>query len=339
MIDEESYLGRCSAAYRKIMKKGIGSADPLLQFSILRLAKVAMNAEDPSAEWSEIYTRCQAQIETVPRQAPGETAGLDWPIHPGAAWMAARGNEAYVKPFLEAAEKLVENGHRNGDGLFDDPKYPGHLSTEIAAMTIPALAWAGACGKDERFFDEAIRQFEGYMAALYDPAARLWHPGYLPGRASAEMWPVRDKTPQSQVLYLKHTGRFPGCWGRGEGYALFALSELVFELPDGHPKKAELLKVTEIFGGIQINLECFLESEAFNPFTAYCLHDKLSRFRRQFAASVPVLCFYLQRDILSHDSFCFCCHGCSRVDYLVFSVDKASETPVAIGSSLKDFWG
>ena len=69
MIDEECYLGRCSAAYRKIMKKGIGSADPLLVFSILRLAKVAMNAEDPSAEWSEIYTRCQAQIETVPRQA------------------------------------------------------------------------------------------------------------------------------------------------------------------------------------------------------------------------------------------------------------------------------
>ena len=248
MKNEQSYLGQCVSAYRKITETGIGhpgAADPLLEFSILRLAKVAINAGDSSLDWPAVYARCRAEIAVVPERAAGETVGLSWPIHPGAAWMAARGNGEYAKPFLDAAEKLVKEGHRNGDGLFDDPRYPGHLSTEIAAMTIPALAWAGVCAEDERFFSEAIRQFEGYKTVLYDPATRLWHPGYLPGRATAEMWRFQDKMPQSQELYLKHTGRYAGCWGRGEGYALFALSELVFELPDGHPKKAALLKLRE----------------------------------------------------------------------------------------------
>ena len=248
MKDTTGYLDRCLSLYnRKISTAGNDAfilAGPLLEFSAVRLTKVG-TMYDHEAHWETLREELVSRIKTVSEEMRGETTGLKWPLHPGAAWMAARGIGDYSKSVTEAAEKLIAEGHRNAEGLFDDPVYPGLLSTEIMAMTIPALAFAGKCSGNSAFFDEAVRQCEGYASALYDPAAKLWHPGYLPGKASGAMWRYWDKSPLTQRLNVRETGIFPGCWGRGEGYALFALSELVFELPDGHPKKAELLQVRE----------------------------------------------------------------------------------------------
>ena len=247
MNDSTGYLDQCVSICGKI---GMGrtnvyrQAGPMLEFSTVRLTKVGMIG-DHETHWQTLRDEQLSRIRTVPEELRGETTDLQWAIHPGAAWLAARGIGDYSKSVAEAAEKLIADGHRNADGLFDDPVYPGHLSTEIMAMTIPALAFAGKCSGNGAFFDEAVRQYEGYAAVLYDPAAKLWHPGYLPGKATGEMWRYWDKSILTQGLYLKKTGVYSGCWGRGEGYALFALSELVFELPDSHPKKAELLQVRE----------------------------------------------------------------------------------------------
>ncbi|MBO4633020.1 MAG: glycoside hydrolase family 88 protein [Lentisphaeria bacterium] len=248
MKDTTGYLGRCLSLYnRKIGTAGNDAfilAGPLLEFSAVRLAKVG-TMYDHETHWETLRDELVSRIKTVPEEMRGETTGLEWPLHPGAAWLAARQIGDYSAGVTEAAEKLVAEGHRNADGLFDDPVYPGHLSTEIMAMTIPGLAFAGKCSGNNQFYEEAIRQYEGYAAVLYDPAARLWHPGFLPGKAGGAMWRAWDKSQLTQKLYLKDTGVFSGCWGRGEGYALFALSELVFEWPDGHEKKAELLQVRE----------------------------------------------------------------------------------------------
>ena len=247
MNDSTGYLDQCVSICGKI---GMGrtnvyrQAGPMLEFSTVRLTKVGMIG-DHETHWQTLRDEQLSRIRTVPEELRGETTDLQWAIHPGAAWLAARGIGDYSKSVAEAAEKLIADGHRNADGLFDDPVYPGHLSTEIMAMTIPALAFAGKCSGNSAFFDEAVRQYEGYASVLYDPAAKLWHPGYLPGKAGGAMWRYWDKSPLTQRLNLKETGVFQGCWGRGEGYALFALSELVFELPDAHPKKAELLQVRE----------------------------------------------------------------------------------------------
>ena len=247
MKDTTGYLDRCISIYGKISDGrtiAYRLGGPLLEFSAVRLTKVGM-AGDHETHWEPLQDELLSRIKTVPEEQRGETTALTWPIHPGAAWLAARGIGDYPKSVAEAAEKLIANGHRNADGLFDDPVYPGHLSTEIMAMTIPALAFAGKSSGNSAFFDEAVRQYEGYASVLYDPAAKLWHPGYLPGKAGGAMWRSWDKSPLTQKLNLRETGVFPGCWGRGEGYALFALSELVFELPDDHVKKTELLAVRE----------------------------------------------------------------------------------------------
>ena len=248
MKDSTGYLDRCIALCGKIAAAGTeacNQAGPLLEYSAVRLAKIGMSCGREEC-WQALYDEQLSRIRTVPsEELCGETANLKWSLHPGAAWLAARGVGDYSRSVTEAAEKMIAETHRNADGLLDDPVYPGHLSTEIMAMTIPGLAFAGRCSGENFFFEEAIRQYQGYEAALYDPAAGLWHPGYLPGKASAAMWRLWDKSPLSQELYLERTGVYPGCWGRGEGYALFALTELVFELPDGHEKKAELLKSRE----------------------------------------------------------------------------------------------
>ena len=247
MENSQGYLERCISLYRKICREKVLSfdpAEPLLEFSAVRLTKVGIGCGG-DIDWNPLQTELLSRIKTIPEGIPGETTALKWPIHPGAAWLAAREIGDFSKSIIEAVEKMTAEAHRNADGLFDDPVYPGHLSTEIMAMTIPALAFAGRSSGNDLFFQEAIRQYEGYAAVLYDSAAGLWHPGYLPGKGTGGMWRLWDKSPLSQELYLEQTGVYRGCWSRGEGYALFALSELAFELPDGHPKKAELLKIRE----------------------------------------------------------------------------------------------
>lgn len=230
------YLDICLAAFKKgcmTANEGMpATAELLLGFSAVRLTKIGIVSGDTKADWQTMLSELTAEIEVMPKDKKGETVHFTWPVHPAAAWMAARGIGDFTKETVCAADRLTEYGHRNTVGLFDDPSCPEHLSTEILAMTVPVLAWAGKCTKNHIYFDEAVRQMEGYATALYDPAARLWHSEYLPDRISPEDSPTG-------------TGFLPRYGCKGEGYALFALSELVFELPDGHPKKEALLRSRE----------------------------------------------------------------------------------------------
>jgi len=224
------------------------SARMLLNYAIVRLAKIGMSLEKtPLASgkivnWEELLKKYSERILSGREELPGETVDMMWPFNPGAAWLCARGKAEIADTVTAAADKLIAEGHRNEDGLFDSPAYPGQLSTEILAMTVPFLAWAGKISGEKRYFDEAVKQFSGYAARLYDPVARLWHPGYLPGpatRSQAVRW-IRDY--MSSDFALPVPGVMTGCWGRGEGYALFALSELIFELPNENEAKEKLIR-------------------------------------------------------------------------------------------------
>ena len=225
------------------------SARMLLEYAEVRLAKIGMNLEkSPLASgktvgWDALFETSAAKILAVREERTGETVGIIWPFHPAAAWMCARKKAETAGEVTAAADALIKEGHRDRDGLFDNPVHPGQLSTEILAMTVPFLAWAGKISGEKRYFDEAVRQFKGYAARLYDPAARLWHPGYLTAEAAAAVtFRPTDQSILSPVLSLPEPGVLAGCWGRGEGYALFALSELIFELPEG-PEKEELIRM------------------------------------------------------------------------------------------------
>jgi len=225
------------------------SARTLLDYAIVRLAKIGMSLEKTplasgkKVDWEELLKKYSERILSGKEELSGETVDMIWPFHPAAAWLCVRGKADIADTVTSAADKLIAEGHRNEDGLFDSPAYPGQLSTEILAMTVPFLAWAGKISGEKRYFDEAVRQFTGYAGRLYDPAARLWHPGYLPGPATLSLsirWISTDYL--SSDFSLPAPGVLSGIWGRGEGYALFALSELIFELPNENEAKEKLIQ-------------------------------------------------------------------------------------------------
>lgn len=225
----------------------------LLEYAEVRCAKIGMSLgknQPRSGEnfnWEALFGKFSDKVFSVREERTGETVKMAWPFHPAAAWLCARGKTEIAGKVTAAADALITNGHRDQDGLFDNSVFPGQLSTEILAMTVPFLAWAGKISGEMRYFDEAVKQFKGYAARLYDPDARLWHPGYLPGKAttgmSARWLDYRDY--MSSDFALEKPGVFSGCWGRGEGYALFALCELIYELPDQHEGKTELIRMRE----------------------------------------------------------------------------------------------
>ena len=225
------------------------SARMLLEYAAVRLAKIGISLGNPAltsgknVSWEAILEKFSKKVLADREETTGETTRMIWPFHPAAAWLCARGKADIADAVTAAADKLIAEGHRNEDGLFDSPVDPGQLSTEILAMTVPLLAWAGKISGEKRYFDEAVKQFNGYAAKLFDPAARLWHPGYLPGPATgimAHRWMTQSWF--SSNFSLPNPGVLSGCWGRGEGYALFALSELIFELPNESEDKEKLIK-------------------------------------------------------------------------------------------------
>ena len=224
------------------------SARMLLEYAETRWTRVGgVLTKSPfssgnNVNWEALFAKRSEMVLAVREERTGETVKMIWPFHPAAAWMCARGKADIPDSVTAAADKLIEEGHRNVDGLFDDPAYPGHLSTEILAMTVPFLAWAGKISGEKRYFDEAVRQFTGYAGRLYDPAARLWHPGYLPGPAAIAMtYRKMSQSGLSSDFSLPVPGVLSGCWGRGEGYALFAMCELIFDLPNECEDKEKLI--------------------------------------------------------------------------------------------------
>ena len=223
------FFDLCLAIRRRAAAAGISRAScagMLLEYSLLRLTKTGASSGYPG-EWGELLSEELPRIRPIPEEAAGDTVTLHRPIHPGAAWSAARGVADFSAAIVPQAATLLEDGHRNAAGLFDDPASPGHLSTEIPAMTVPVLAWAAKCGGGEAFRAEAVRQMEGYAAALCDPETRLWHSETLPD------------------------GSLAPCGGYGGGYALFALSELIYDLPAEDGKKQDLIRMrAEMLTGV-----------------------------------------------------------------------------------------
>jgi|GEM_PF-1554533 len=225
------------------------SARMLLEYAIVRLAKIGMSLEKTplasgkNVNWEEILKKFSEKILSEQEERTGETVDMIWPFHPAAAWLCVRGKAEIADSVTAAADTLIRKGHRNEDGLFDSSAFPGQLSTEILAMTVPFLAWAGKISGEKRYFDEAVRQFTGYAERLYDPEVRLWHPGYLPGPATRDMAFRRmSESWLSPDDFWPKPGVMAGCWGRGEGYALFALSELIFELPNQTEEKEKMIQ-------------------------------------------------------------------------------------------------
>jgi unsaturated rhamnogalacturonyl hydrolase len=106
------------------------------------------------------------------------------------------------------------------DGTFWRPERNQTLWIDDLYMSCPFLVrWSRQTG-DRKYIDDAARQVIG-MATRQQDADGLWFHGNFVGLGTTS----------------------PYKWGRGNGWAMVATVEVLSELPDDHPSRAQLLDI------------------------------------------------------------------------------------------------
>ncbi|WP_438447848.1 glycoside hydrolase family 88/105 protein [Gorillibacterium sp. sgz5001074] len=121
---------------------------------------------------------------------------------------------------------MRDQQERLPDGAFyrDPPDIPFNRDTLWADdlyMSTPFLVRYAARTRNKAYLDDAAHQFLKFRDYLFMP----------------------DRKIMSHVYFVRH-GKANGIpWGRGNGWTVFSLSELLPALPEEHPARAELLQL------------------------------------------------------------------------------------------------
>ena len=86
-------------------------------------------------------------------------------------------------------------------------------------MSVPALAQMGALTGDKKYFDDAVKQVIQFSGRMFNQQAGLYMHGWV----------------QEMQLHPEFH------WGRANGWALMAMTELLDVLPAGHPGRSAVL--------------------------------------------------------------------------------------------------
>jgi unsaturated rhamnogalacturonyl hydrolase len=119
---------------------------------------------------------------------------------------------------------IMTKTYRLADGTFArNSPMPNTLWSDDMYMGAPALAQRGKLTGERKFFDEAVRQIKLFSKRLFNAEKRLYMHGWVEGM---------DVHPQ---FY----------WGRGNGWALLALVEVLDALPSDHPERKDVLALLQ----------------------------------------------------------------------------------------------
>ena len=119
-----------------------------------------------------------------------------------------------------ADEHISHKQLRLDDGTLARPRpQPVSLWVDDFYMSIPFLAHMGRLTGDRKYFDDAAKQVIGMSARLFDPAKGLYDHSWF------------ANTDPDPHFY----------WGRGAGWALMAMAELLSVMPEDHPDRPAVL--------------------------------------------------------------------------------------------------
>jgi unsaturated rhamnogalacturonyl hydrolase len=122
-------------------------------------------------------------------------------------------------------EHIGKKQLRLADGTLARPRpVPVALWIDDAYMSIPFLAQMGKFTGERRYFDDAARQVVGMSERMFDRGKGLYDHAWF------EDAPV--------------DGRF--FWGRGAGWMLMAMAELLSVMPADHPDRPKVLQQFQI---------------------------------------------------------------------------------------------
>jgi hypothetical protein len=118
------------------------------------------------------------------------------------------------------AGQLVNEHPRDAGGVFAHPREPGgKIWVDCLMAVCPFLSMAAEVLNEPRLHEESIAQYLGMERALLDPKLGLFH----------------------QSRNFGSEGITVDTWGRGNGWALLALAELIRWLPENHPRRSAMI--------------------------------------------------------------------------------------------------
>lgn len=142
----------------------------------------------------------------------------------GAALVRAYGlkKDPRYREGIDLVERHVTKVQpRLPDGTLCRPRpQPVSLWIDDAYMSIPFLAQMGALTGEKAWFDDAARQVTGMSARLFHDDAGLYDHSWFENALPADP-------------------RF--FWGRGAGWMLMAMAELLSAMPEDHPDRPKVL--------------------------------------------------------------------------------------------------
>lgn len=119
------------------------------------------------------------------------------------------------------AQHIDKRQPRLTDGTLCRPRpQPVSLWIDDAWMSIPFLARMGQLTGERRWFDDAARQVTGMSARLFDEKKGLYDHSWF-----------ENAQPVDPKFF----------WGRGAGWMLMSMAELLTLMPEDHPDRARVL--------------------------------------------------------------------------------------------------
>jgi unsaturated rhamnogalacturonyl hydrolase len=137
--------------------------------------------------------------------------------------------------FPKHVDLLINDHPRDDMGVFCHPRQEGgKIWVDCLYAVNPFLSMAAVVLDRPELHKESIAQYKDMEAQLYNPELKLFHQ-------------VKNFGPE-------------GCtsddtWGRGNGWALIGLAELIKYLPDGHPQKNVMIDKLQIIMNALVTLQ------------------------------------------------------------------------------------
>lgn len=120
------------------------------------------------------------------------------------------------------AEFISKKQMRLPDGTLARPRpLPVSLWADDLYMSVPLLAQMGHLTGDRSYYDDAAKQIIQMSARMMNPETGLWDHAWFQQEG--------------------YDARF--YWGRGNGWAVMAMTELLSVLPENHPDRAKVLDI------------------------------------------------------------------------------------------------
>ena len=134
---------------------------------------------------------------------------------------AQRAGLVSLYPLIDRyASYISRRQYRLADGtLARHRPLPNSLWLDDLYMSVPALAQMGRLSGGQKYYDDAVRQVLQFSSRMFDQNKSLYLHGWVEGMAV-------------------HPAFY---WGRANGWALLAMTELLDVLPQNHPQRAAVL--------------------------------------------------------------------------------------------------